>query len=107
MHFVYAIVITCPELTDPDNGMIDCSLGPDGIPTEGDTCAYSCDDGTWTGSEPTCARCKKTIINVCIYLFILQYTSVCVKMNYKIHEASVNIIVCFQFLSIMSTTNCS
>jgi len=75
MHFLYTIVITCPVLTDPDNGMVDCSLGPDGIPTEGDTCAYTCDDGfivsgssdricqsdgTWTGSEPTCARCKKT-----------------------------------------------
>ena len=49
--------------------MVDCSLGDDGVPTEGDTCTYQCDDGyelsgdmsrecqsdgTWTGSEPTC-----------------------------------------------------
>jgi len=63
----------CPSLGDPDNGMIECSLGPDGVPTEGDVCVYLCDDGyivsgsgdrtcqsdgTWTGSEPTCERCK-------------------------------------------------
>ena len=71
----------CPSLNHPDNGMIECSLGPDGVPTEGDTCVYICDegfivsgsssrecqsDGTWTGSEPTCARCK-------LLLFDCQY----------------------------------
>ena len=49
--------------------MVDCLLGDDGVPTEGDTCTYQCDDGyelsgdmmrecqgdgTWTGSDPTC-----------------------------------------------------
>ena len=83
-------VTTCPVLTDPDNGVVDCSLGPDGVPTEGDTCVYQCNegfivsgsssrecqsDGTWTGSEPTCERCKKTsyiavdIVMVHAYLF--------------------------------------
>ena len=51
--------------------MISCSLGSDGIPTEGDTCVYQCNDGyvvsgdgdrecqsdnTWTGSEAICER---------------------------------------------------
>ena len=59
----------CPILTDPENGMVFCSLGDDGLTTDGDTCVYQCDvgyelshnpvrecqsDGTWTGSEPTC-----------------------------------------------------
>ena len=35
----------CPVLNDPDNGRIACSLGEDGILTEGDTCIYVCDDG--------------------------------------------------------------
>ena len=71
----------CPELDDPADGMVECSLGPDGVPTEGDTCVYLCDDGyivsgnnsrecqtdgTWSGSEATCERCKphKLIMNV-------------------------------------------
>jgi len=59
----------CPELTDPTNGMVCCSLGVDGDPTEGDTCDYMCttgyvlsgndmrtcgSNGMWTGSDPTC-----------------------------------------------------
>ena len=58
----------CTPLDDPTNGMIQCS-GEDGIPFEGDTCIYLCNegyvinggatreclsDGTWSGSEPTC-----------------------------------------------------
>ena len=67
---------TCPTLDDPVDGSVECSLGPDGVPTEGDTCVYQCDDGyivtggnsrecqgdgTWTGSEPTCERCKMKV----------------------------------------------
>jgi len=63
----------CEWLVDPDNGNVECSLGPDGVPTEGDTCVYQCDDGyivsgsdsrecqsngTWSGSEATCERCE-------------------------------------------------
>jgi len=36
---------TCPPLDAPDNGEIDCSLGNDGVPTEGDYCTFKCDDG--------------------------------------------------------------
>ena len=32
-------------LMAPDNGMIDCSLGDDGVPTNGDTCTVTCNDG--------------------------------------------------------------
>ena len=64
----------CQELDDPNNGMISCSLGADGVPTPGDTCLYVCDDdfvvtggdivrecqddGSWTGSAPTCETSK-------------------------------------------------
>jgi len=52
--------------------MIDCSLGGDGVPTRGDSCTFSCNDGfelsgsqtrrcrirnnrgRWTGSQATC-----------------------------------------------------
>ena len=28
----------------PENGTIDCSLGDDGVPTEGDNCTVTCND---------------------------------------------------------------
>ena len=49
--------------------MIGCSLGDDGVATEGDSCSFSCDgtyvlrgsssracqnDGTWDGTEADC-----------------------------------------------------
>ena len=37
--------IVCPALTAPDNGMIVCTLGDDGIPTNRDTCTVTCNDG--------------------------------------------------------------
>ena len=64
------IVLTCPPLTAPDNGDIDCSLGDDGVPHEGDTCSFTCDDGydlngtnartcqndgTWSGTQAMCS----------------------------------------------------
>jgi len=69
---VLSLVVTCPILDAPDNGMIVCSLGDDGLPTNGDTCTYSCNPGfelngrkrrtcsvqrrrgPWSGQEPTC-----------------------------------------------------
>ena len=57
-------LVSCPPLTAPDNGMIDCT----GSLFE-DTCTFSCDDGyeltgsenrtcqsdqTWSGTETVC-----------------------------------------------------
>ena len=71
VSFHLCIVPTCPPLTAPDNGDVDCSLGDDGEANPGDTCTYSCDDGydlsgsttracqddgTWSGTEAVCSR---------------------------------------------------
>ena len=60
----------------PNNGDIDCSLGGDGEANPGDTCTYTCDDGfgldgsgsrtcrndgSWSGTEPTC-RCRRGML---------------------------------------------
>jgi len=75
LHYICCVLLvtTCPELDHPVDGNVECSLGPDGVPTEGDTCVYQCDDGfivsgnksrecqsdgTWSGNEATCERCK-------------------------------------------------
>ena len=57
LHIFYThIVNTCPTLTAPVNGSIDCSLGDDGLPTNRDTCTFTCDDGYGRDgpSERTC-----------------------------------------------------
>jgi len=71
--FTQTILATCPPLTAPDNGDIDCSLEGDGEANPGDTCTFTCDDGyeindsetrtcqndgMWNDSEPTCDRSK-------------------------------------------------
>ena len=67
----YLIVVPCPSLDDPDNGVINCSLGDDGIRSSGDTCNFTCNtgyeltdidsdtricqrDGIWTGNDVVC-----------------------------------------------------
>ena len=64
----FYLLVTCPPLSDPSNGMINCSLGDD---TYGDTCSFTCDtgyeltgsdtrtcqsDGSWSGSVAMCSR---------------------------------------------------
>ena len=66
-------LVSCPPLTDPSNGMINCSLGDDGIPSYEDICSFTCDtgyeltgsdtrtcqsDGSWSGSTAMCSRGK-------------------------------------------------
>ena len=81
MLFFPQKIVTCPPLTAPDNGDIDCSLGDDGEANPGDTCTFTCDngheltgsetrtcqnDGMWSGSEPTCDR-GKTLTSFDLY----------------------------------------
>ena len=74
------LLIACQPLTAPDNGDIDCSLGDDNVPTNRDSCTFTCDDGfrlrgstgrncrirrgraQWTGDETTCAG--GTLLNI-------------------------------------------
>ena len=68
---------TCPPLTAPANGDIDCSLGEDGEANPGDTCTFTCDDDfeavgsssrvcmndeSWSGTQP---RCVQSVFRYC------------------------------------------
>ena len=59
----------CSSLTDPSNGMINCSLGDDGVSSYEDTCSFTCNtgyelagsdtrtcqsDGSWSGNTAIC-----------------------------------------------------
>ena len=44
--FCFILLVSCPPLTDPNNGMINCSLGIDGIYSYEDTCSFTCNTGS-------------------------------------------------------------
>ena len=49
--FLYYLV-ACPSLTDPNNGVIICALGDDGVSSYEDTCSFTCNTGyELTGSD--------------------------------------------------------
>ena len=66
-------VVSCPNFTQSNNGVINCSLGDDGVSSYEDTCSYTCNtgyeltgsdtrtcqsDGSWSGSDASCNRGK-------------------------------------------------
>ena len=78
MYFSF-LIATCPLLTNPNNGMIHCSLGGDGVPNPGETCTYTCNsgfqlivndtrtcynNGSWSGSDAKCRSGKWYIIHI-------------------------------------------
>ena len=75
MYMYY--VVRCLDLPDLNNGLINCSLGDDGVLSYEDTCTYTCNtgheltssdtrtcqsNGTWSGSDIMC------IIGIAIHI---------------------------------------
>ena len=71
MHNELSLTVSCPSLTNYDNGVINCSLGDDRVLSYEDTCTYTCNtgyeltgsdtrtcqsDGSWSGSDVMCSR---------------------------------------------------
>ena len=67
----FFFTVNCSNLTDPNNGTANCSLGDDGVPSYEDTCSFTCNtgyeltgsdtrtcqsNGSWSGSETMCTR---------------------------------------------------
>ena len=63
--------VKCSMLSDPNNGVINCSLGDDKVPSYEDSCSFKCNtgykltgsdtrtcqsDGKWSGSDSMCSR---------------------------------------------------
>ena len=66
---MYFLLVMCPLLTIPTNGMISCLLGDNNTPNPGESCTFTCNtgyelngsgtktcqnDGSWSGSSATC-----------------------------------------------------
>ena len=75
----YTYLVNCPSLADPNNGMINCSLGDDGVSSYEDACSFTCNtgyeligqdirfclsNGTWNGNETFCSRGNNYIFNI-------------------------------------------
>ena len=67
---MYLLLVTCPSLIAPTNGMISCSLGGTNTPNPGESCTFTCNagyelngsgirscqnHGSWSGSDATCS----------------------------------------------------
>ena len=76
MCFIF-LLVSCPSLSDPNNGMINCSLGDNGTLSYEDTCSFTCNtgyeltgsdtrtcqsDGSWSGSDAVCSRGKHNLL---------------------------------------------
>ena len=80
--------MSCPSLTVNmfNNGVINCSLRDDGVPSYEDTCNFTCDtgyeltgsdtrtcqsDGIWSGTETTCTDGKNCLLlQLCSYSYV-------------------------------------
>jgi len=75
--FTFTLLVSCPSLTDSNNGAITCSMGDDGVPSYEDTCSFTCNtgyeltgsdtrncqsDGSWSGSDDVCRRGKQACL---------------------------------------------
>ena len=64
-----SLLVSCLPLINANNGVINCSLGDDGVPSYEDTCSFTCNtgyeltgssertcqsDGSWSGSPVSC-----------------------------------------------------
>jgi len=73
--------VPCSLLTDPENGVMTCSLGDDGVSSYKDTCSFKCNnrfeqsgsetricqsDENWNGTETMCTRSEQC--NICVHV---------------------------------------
>ena len=83
--YMHIRTVACPTLIDPNNGVMTCSLGDDGIPSYEDTCSFTCNtgyklfggnswtcqsDGSWNGYKIICRRGDQCTVYV--YFAIVQ-----------------------------------
>ena len=74
-------------LTNPHNGIFNCLLGDDGVPSYKDTCSFTCDtgyevpgndtrtcqsDGSWSGGDVMCRRGRQLLhVHIMQYCYVL------------------------------------
>ena len=76
------LLVPCPSLSKPSNGIINCSLGDDESPSYDDKCSFRCNtgyilngsesrtcqsDGSWSGSISMCKKSEYRLVAIVIY----------------------------------------
>ena len=90
-NVLFILLVSCPSLTDPGNGMISCSLGDDAVPSYEDTCSFTCNtdyeltgsdtrtcqsDGSWSGSIAMCSRGEWFLMCILNSQFVFLYKAI-------------------------------
>ena len=72
------LLVSCPSLSEPSNGIIDCTIENDRGPSYEDICSFTCNtgyeltgsesrtcqsDGSWSGSVAMCVRGERNIFS--------------------------------------------
>ena len=80
------ILVSCPSLSNPSNGTINCLLGNDRVLSYEDTCNFTCDtgyeltgsntrtcqsNGSWSGSIAMCRRSE--FLYVCWFEICMKH----------------------------------
>ena len=60
-YWFYLSIVYCPKLRDPDNGLVTCKVGHDGLPSFQETCDVMCNTGyAVNGSKTRMCQGDKT-----------------------------------------------
>ena len=85
---LYIHIVPCPPLPQPENGMINCSLGDDDVPSYEDTCSFTCNTGyELTGSETRICQSNGSWNEIeqafcstgMVYMYICRFTTACMQ----------------------------
>ena len=83
------MIASCTSLDGPNNGVINCSLGDDGVPSYEDTCSFTCNtgyeltgsdtrtcqsNGNWSGSNTVCRRGNSNIPYIDLRIHLVNFT---------------------------------
>ena len=101
---LFFIVRACLLLSDPENGVMNCSLRDDGVAFNKDICSFTCNtdyelfgsdtrtcqsDGSWSGSDTLCIKGDQSLydfVSVSKNIFVCVYMHVKVEHYYKFNN---------------------
>ena len=87
--------VLCSSLADPNNGVINCSLGDDEVPSYEDSCNFTCNtghelagsntrtcqsDGIWSGTNTMCIRGMYHVLYYCTKNVLYSVEVICLGL---------------------------
>ena len=82
------MIVSCPSLHNPSNGIINCSLGDDGVVSYEDTCSFTCNIGyELTGSTERTCQSNSSWSGSPVSCIIMECPSSSLPMNSMLAES--------------------